>query len=93
MEVVRKNNGVDWWSLVSIMKKNNRELYDAISSLLEMLEKLENRCILVGVTGINNCGKTSIIEKCKKILAEDFTVGKHDHRKQDHSGSGTRKRI
>ena len=54
--------------------KNNRELYDAISSLLEMLEKLENRCILVGVTGINNCGKTSIIEKCKKILAEDFTV-------------------
>ena len=22
MEVVRKNNGVDWWSLVNIMKKD-----------------------------------------------------------------------
>lgn len=54
--------------------KTNPNLYDAITSFLELLERTSKHQLIIGITGINNCGKTTIINSCKQILEKTFTV-------------------
>lgn len=54
--------------------ESNPELYEGISSILNILDKIKYPSILIGVSGINNSGKTSIITKCAEILRKNFSV-------------------
>lgn len=54
--------------------KTNPELYEIITAFLQTLEKSEGHQIKVGVSGLNNTGKTSIISECVKILSQTFKV-------------------
>lgn len=54
--------------------KTNPNLYNAVVSLLESLNTAPLHQVFVGISGINNTGKTSIINKCKEILDDSFTV-------------------
>lgn len=54
--------------------QTNPNLYNAVVSLLESLNAAPLHQVFVGISGINNTGKTSIINKCKEILDDNFTV-------------------
>ncbi len=54
--------------------KTNPELYEIITSFLQTLTKSEKHQIKVGISGLNNTGKTSIISECYKILRQKFKV-------------------
>lgn len=60
------------WKSTNI--QNNQELYEIVSSLIESLERIEHKRIIVGISGVNNTGKTSLINECKNILSENFKV-------------------
>lgn len=54
--------------------KTNPNLYNSVASLLSLLNSVKRHQVIVGVSGLNNTGKTSIIYKCKEILQKNFTV-------------------
>lgn len=54
--------------------RTNPELYEIITSFLQTLNQSGKRQIKVGVSGLNNSGKTSIILECNKILSQNFKV-------------------
>ena len=68
----KKNRDIFEWREYSY--ENNPELYDAIASILNILNKVKCSSILIGVSGINNSGKTSIIRECAEILKKSFSV-------------------
>ncbi len=76
-KILRRNafqhskDGFDWQEY---SHNNNTNLYDALSSFLDLLDSCKRNSILIGICGINNSGKTSIINKSAKILRKNFTV-------------------
>lgn len=54
--------------------KTSPELYEIITSFLQTLRKSGKRQIKVGISGLNNTGKTSIILECAKMLSQNFNV-------------------
>lgn len=54
--------------------KTNPNLFDSVTSLLNALESVCHHQVIVGITGINNTGKTSIVNKCKEKLPANFSV-------------------
>lgn len=66
-----KNDKFEWQENTI---KTNPELYEIITSFLQTLDKSDRHQIKVGVSGLNNTGKTSIILECVKILSQDFKI-------------------
>ena len=75
--------------------QTNPNLYNAVISLLQNLKSASLHQVFIGITGLNNTGKTSIINRCKKILDNSFTVRvvpdvfigenhNRDYRKENH---------
>lgn len=54
--------------------KTNPNLYNSVASLMEVLDSIKRHQIMVGISGLNNTGKTSIINKCKEKLQKNFSI-------------------
>ena len=64
-------DGFDWQEY---SHDNSSNLYDALSSFLELLNNCKKNSIMIGISGINNSGKTSVINRVIEILQKNFSV-------------------
>lgn len=55
-------------------KETNPNFYETVVSLISVLDKCERKQLIIGICGINNSGKTSIINRCAEILNKNFKV-------------------
>jgi hypothetical protein len=64
-----KDNDFFMWKQVD----NDKFLLDSIASLINIMES-RKRPIRIGISGINNVGKTHLFKKCIDILRKNFSI-------------------
>lgn len=55
-------------------KETNPNFYETVVSLISVLDSCKHKRLMIGICGINNSGKTSIVNRCAEILRENFSV-------------------